>query len=94
MIFCLIYLNLCRKIQYPLFGFQNIGLVLLQAKTDESVYFITYTPLNFRSANMIKSHHESYGTFFYQNPNKNLRTYIMLNEEKTQSIDTSRMELL
>ena len=63
------------------------GLALLQAKTDESVYFITYTPLNFRSANMIKSHHESYGTFFYQNPNKNLRTYIMLNEEKTQSID-------
>ena len=69
------------------------GLVLLEVKPDESVYFITYTQLNFRSANMIKSHHKRYGTFFYQNPNKNLRTYIMLNEEKTQSIDDKQDRL-
>ena len=63
------------------------GLVLLEVKTDKSVYFTIYNQLNFGSANMIKSHHKRYGTFFYQNPNKNLRTYIMLNEEKTKSID-------
>ena len=69
------------------------GLVLLKVKPDESVYFITYSQLNFRSANMIRSHHKRYGTFFYQNPNKNLRTYIMLNEEKTQSIDDKQDRL-
>ena len=63
------------------------GFVSLEVKSDNSVYFTIYSQLNFRSANMIRSHHKRYGTFFYQNPNKNLRTYIMLNEEKTKSID-------
>ena len=69
------------------------GLVLLEVEADKSVYFTTYNQLNFRSANMIRSHHKRYGTFFYQNPNKNLRTYIMLNEEKTQSIDDKQDRL-
>ena len=69
------------------------GLVLLEVEADKSVYFTIYTPLNFRSANMIRSHHKRYGTFFYQNPNKNLRTYIMLNEEKIQSINDKQDRL-
>ena len=73
--------------KYALLIDDLFGFVSLEVKSDNSVYFTIYTPLNFRSANMIKSHHKRYGTFFYQNPNKNLRTYIMLNEEKTQSID-------
>ena len=69
------------------------GLVLLEVETDKSVYFTIYNQLNFRSANMIRSHHKRYGTFFYQNPNKNLRTCIMLNEEKTQLIDDKQDRL-
>ena len=63
------------------------GFVSLEVKPDKSVYFITYNPLNFRSTNTIISNHKSDGTFFHRNPNKNLKTYIMLNEEKTKSID-------
>ena len=69
------------------------GLVFLEVETDKSVYFTIYNQLNFRSANMIRSHHKRYGTFFYQNPNKNLRTCIMLNEEKTQLIDDKQDRL-
>ena len=69
------------------------GFVSLEVKSDNSVYFTIYTPLNFRSANMIKSHHESHGTFFYHNTTRQLSTYIMLNEEKTQSIDTKQDRL-
>lgn len=69
------------------------GLVLLEVKPDESVYFITYTPLNFRSAKQVKSHHKSHGTFFYHNTTRQLSTYIMLNKEKTQSIDDKQDRL-
>ena len=69
------------------------GFVSLEVETDKSVYFTIYNQLNFRSANMIRSHHKRYGTFFYRNQNKNLRTYIMLNEEKTQSINDKQDRL-
>ena len=73
--------------KYALLIDDLFGFVSLEVKTDKSVYFTIYTPLNFRSANMIKSHHESHGTFFYHNTTRQLSTYIMLNEEETQLID-------
>ena len=77
----------CLDQKYALLIDDLFGFVSLEVKSDNSVYFTIYSQLNFRSANMIRSHHKRYGTFFYRNPNKNLRTYIMLNEEKTQSIN-------
>ena len=69
------------------------GLVLLEVKPDKSVYFTIYNQLNLGSANRFRSHHKSDGIFFYHIPNKKLRTYIMLNEEKTKSIDTKQNKL-
>ena len=79
--------------KYALLIDDLFGFVSLEVKSDNSVYFTIYSQLNFRSANMIRSHHKRYGTFFYRNPNKNLRTYIMLNEEKTQSINDKQDRL-
>ena len=79
--------------KYALLVDDLFGVVSLEVKSDNSVYFTIYSQLNFRSANMIRSHHKRYGTFFYRNQNKNLRTYIMLNEEKTQSINDKQDKL-
>ena len=83
----------CLDQKYALLIDDLFGFVSLEVKSDNSVYFIIYTPLNFRSANMIRSHHKSDGIFFYHIPNKQLRTYIMLNEEKTQSINDKQNRL-
>ena len=79
--------------KYALLIDDLFGFVSLEVKSDNSVYFTIYSQLNFRSSKQVKSHLESHGAFFYHNTTRQLRTYIMLNEEKTQLIDNKHDRL-
>ena len=79
--------------KYALLTDELFGLVLLEIKSDKSVYYTIYNQLNFGSTKQVKSHHQKDGTFFYNNIERNLRTYIMLDEEKTELIDIKQDNL-
>ncbi len=53
--------------------------------TDNGLIWVTiYNQLNYLKAKAFQSHHESHGTFFYNNPKRSI--YIMLNHMKTLDI--------
>ena len=62
------------------------GIVKLSIKDNGLIWFTIYNQLNYSSAKERKSHHESHGTFFYNNQ-KQRTIYIMLDHAKTIDID-------
>ena len=59
------------------------GIVRLSIKDNGSIWCTIYNQLNYLSAEEVQSHHESHGTFFYNNPKKQRSIYIMLDQIKT-----------
>lgn len=58
------------------------GIVRLSIKDNGSIWCTIYNQLNYLSAKEVQSHHESHGTFFYNNQ-KQRSIYIMLDHIKT-----------
>lgn len=61
------------------------GIVKLSIKENGLIWVAIYNQLNYSSAEEVQSHHESHGTFFYNNPKRSV--YIMLDAEKCVQID-------
>ena len=80
-----------RKNPIPLVGTIKIltdelfGIVSLRIDDNRLIWITIYNQLNYSSAKEFQSHHESHGTFFYNNT-KQKTIRIMLDHAKTVDI--------
>lgn len=67
------------------------GIVKLHITDDGLIWVTIYNQLNYSKAKAFQSHHQSHGTFFYNNPKRSI--YIMLDHMKTLDIDEKQDNL-
>lgn len=66
-------------------------IVKLHIINNGLIWVTIYNQLNYSKEKGFQSHHESHGTFFYNNPKRSI--YIMLNHMKTLDINKKHNRL-